>query len=162
MSKPLKKSKKPSKILYTVLATLILVSMLPVIIVGWQLIELNRDTLHGNEQRIQLDSVADKAEQIKLFVNAYRDQLQMFARSLELVGGITESLEQNKLRDTKLSELLQNDRNLCALVLAPIDPNKLGLTTFAHNSNKISVEEMSKITSDILNNFRQAPSQGLD
>jgi response regulator RpfG family c-di-GMP phosphodiesterase len=155
------KLKKPSKILYTVLATLVLVSMLPVIIVGWQLIELNQDTLRGNEQRIQLDSVADKAEQIKLFVNAYRDQLQIFARSLELVGGITESLEQNKLRDTKLSEILQNDKNFCALVLTPIDPNKLGLTTFAHNSNKISVEEMSQITAKILNQFRQTPSRNI-
>src|ERR1051326_8010491 len=95
---------KRSKILYTVLVVLLLVGVLPVVIVGWQLVQLNKETLRGNEQQFQLASIADKAKQIKLYVSAYRDQIGAFARSLEIAGGIS-ALEQSKLRDAKLAEI---------------------------------------------------------
>src|SRR5438034_1014713 len=142
---------KRSKILYTVLAVLLTVSVLPVVIVGWQLVALNRDTLRWNEQRFQLDSVGDKAKQIKLYITAYRDQIGAFARSLEIAGGVS-ALEESKSRDQKLGDTINNDNNLCALMITPLTPDKEKNASYyyAINKNKITDEELGPLISEAI------------
>jgi HD-GYP domain-containing protein (c-di-GMP phosphodiesterase class II) len=131
---------KRTKILYTVLAVLLAVGVLPVAIAGWQLVELNRETLRFNEQQFQIDSVEDKAKQIKLYVTSYRDKIGAFARSLEIAGGM-EVLEQSPVRGEKLAEVLQSDPNICAFMFVSLSPND-EKNFSARNPNKINEEEV--------------------
>lgn len=137
----MEQNNKRSKILYTVLAILLILSVLPVAIVGWQLAKLNEDTLRGNEQRFQLDAVLDKAKQISLYVTAYRDQIGAFARSLEIAGGIS-ILENKKVNDARLIDAINTDRNLCALVITPLSQEKIGQAIIASNPNLITEQEL--------------------
>lgn len=141
------KQSKRSKILYTVLAVLLTVGVLPVAIIGWQLVELNRETLRGNEQRFQLDSVEDKAKQIELYLSAYQDQINSFARSLEMAGGIA-ALEQSRSRDIKLAEAVGSDKNLCALMIVPLSAEKQNLPWHAINTEKLANDEAEKLMTE--------------
>src|SRR5437870_44540 len=148
----MEQSLKRSKIVYTVLAVLLAVGVLPVTVAGWKLVGLNRDTLSKNEQQFQIDSVEDKAKQIKLYVSAYRDQINAFARSLEIAGGLA-SLGQSELRDEKLAEAVRTDSNLCALLILPLKPNMENMS--ATNASKITDDEMMPIISEVASHFKR-------
>jgi HD-GYP domain-containing protein (c-di-GMP phosphodiesterase class II) len=143
-------SPKRTKILYTVLAVLLAVGVLPVAIAGWQLVELNRETLRFNEQQFQIDSVEDKAKQIKLYVKSYRDQISAFARSLEIAGGVN-VLEHSVSRDDKLAEAVRTDSNICALMIVPFKssgPEGERKNFSATNTNKITEDEIEPLIRD--------------
>lgn len=147
---------KSSKILYTVLAVLLAVSVLPVAVIGWLLVPLTRDTLRGNEQTFQINSVVDKAKQIKLYVNAYHDQIGAFARSLEIAGGVM-ALEQSSSRDKKVGMAVQSDSNLCGLIITPLDPAKADLASYATASAKISSDEFRPLLTEALDFMKNNP-----
>ncbi|MEW6729781.1 MAG: HD domain-containing phosphohydrolase [Acidobacteriota bacterium] len=154
----MEQKEKRSKILYTVLAVLLAVGVLPVVLVGWQLVEINRETLRGNEQRFQLASVEDKAKQIKLYVSSYRDQIIAFARSFEIAGGVR-VIEQSQLRDVKIGEAVRNDSNLYGLMIRPLllNGNNNIFAPYAINSEKIEREEMEALVEEALAHLQKKP-----
>jgi HD-GYP domain-containing protein (c-di-GMP phosphodiesterase class II) len=158
----MEKPKKRAKILYTVLTVLLALSVLPVVIAGYQLAKLGQDTLRGNEQKAQLDGVTEKANQIKLYIYAYRDQVGAFARSLEIAGGLSllekGSEEEVKIRKNKLAETLNKDKNLCALVISPLDKDKLSFAPVALDSNQISQEELGPIVKEAFSFMKENSS----
>src|SRR5438876_6468371 len=80
----------PSRIrlLYVVLAVLLLVGLLPLALAGVLLSRRSADELRAVEGRYQAQLVQDKARQIELYGQRYRDVVTGVARAFEIAGSI--------------------------------------------------------------------------
>ena len=87
---------KPTQIrlLYVVLAVLLLVGLLPLAVAGILLSRRSAEQLRSVEGRYQAQLVQDKARQIELYGQRYRDVVSGVARAFEIAGGIRLALLQ--------------------------------------------------------------------
>src|ERR671928_277535 len=76
------------RLLYIVLGVLLLVGLLPLAFTGWLLSGRSADELRSVEGRYQAQLVQDKARQIELYGQRYRDVVTGLARAFELTGGV--------------------------------------------------------------------------
>src|SRR5439155_12860864 len=67
----------------------------------------------------QAQLVQDKARQIELYGQRYRDVVSGVARAFEIAGGIR--LLSDAGYDARLQRTLQDDPNLIALAICPVD-----------------------------------------
>src|SRR5438045_8267182 len=107
------------RLIYIVLGTLLVVGLLPLCIVGWMLSSRSADELRSVEGRYQAQLVQDKARQIELYGQRYRDVVTGLARAFEIAGGIQNFNDSGY--DKRLQKTLQEDPNLIALALWPVD-----------------------------------------
>jgi len=110
----------PSRIrlLYVVLAVLLLVGLLPLALAGILLSRRSAEELRSVEGRYQAQLVQDKARQIELYGQRYRDVVSGVARAFEIAGGIR--LLSDAGYDARLQRTLQDDPNLIALAICPV------------------------------------------
>jgi len=73
--------------LYVVLAVLLLVGLLPLTLAGTMLSRRSADEIRAIEGRYQAQLVRDKARQIELYGQRYRDVVVGLARAFEIAGG---------------------------------------------------------------------------
>ncbi|MBA2340071.1 MAG: hypothetical protein H0V88_06730, partial [Pyrinomonadaceae bacterium] len=106
------------RLLYIVLGMLLVVGLLPVGLAGWILSGRSADELRSIEGRYQAQFVADKARQIELYGQRYRDVVAGLARAFELAGGVRGMSEQGS--DGRLQRMLGDDPNLFALAILPV------------------------------------------
>ena len=109
------------RLLYIVLGVLLLVGLLPLVFAGVLLSGRSADELRSIEGRYQAQLVQDKARQIELYGQRYRDVVTGVARAFEIAGGI-QSLDDQGY-DQRLQKTLQEDPNLIALALWPVNGN---------------------------------------
>src|SRR5438477_12284985 len=76
------------RLLYIVLGVLLLVGLLPLAFAGFLLSSRSADELRSIEGRYQAQLVQDKARQIELYGQRYRDVVTGLARAFEISGGI--------------------------------------------------------------------------
>src|SRR5881227_589185 len=76
------------RLLYIVLGMLLVVGVLPIALAGWQLSDRSAVELGSVERRYQAQLVQDKARQIELYGQRYRDVVTGLAQALEIAGGI--------------------------------------------------------------------------
>src|SRR5918999_4528887 len=76
------------RLLYIVLGVLLLVGLLPLAVVGSLLSGRSAQELRSVEGRYQAQLVQDKARQIELYGQRYRDVVSGLARAFELAGGV--------------------------------------------------------------------------
>src|SRR4029453_7708226 len=76
------------RLLYIVLGVLLLVGLLPLAFAGVLLSGRSADELRSIEGRYQAQLVQDKARQIELYGQRYRDVVTGVARAFEISGGI--------------------------------------------------------------------------
>jgi HD-GYP domain-containing protein (c-di-GMP phosphodiesterase class II) len=114
------------RLLYLVLGVLLLVGLLPLAFAGFLLSGRSANELRSIEGRYQAQLVQDKARQIELYGQRYRD----------VVTGYNDRLEKT----------LQEDPNLIALALWPVD----GTLHRAFNQNVIKLEEVDARVSEVL------------
>jgi HD-GYP domain-containing protein (c-di-GMP phosphodiesterase class II) len=107
------------RLLYIVLGVLLLVGLLPLAFTGYILSGRSADELRSLEGRYQAQLVQDKARQIELYGQRYRDVVTGLARAFEISGGIQAFDDPGY--DVRLRKTLQEDPNLIALVLWPVD-----------------------------------------
>lgn len=124
------------KVLYLLLAVLLLCSVTPIIFISSQLIAINSQTLEGKEKVYQVQTVRDKARQIELYVQGYVAQVGAYARAFEIGGSLPRT--DNAAGQNHLARTLEEDTNLIALAVAP----RGGVSSFAADTRKISNEEM--------------------
>src|ERR1044071_2128177 len=98
------------RLLYIVLAVLLVVGLLPLAFAGTLLSGRSADELRSVEGRYQAQLVQDKARQIELYGQRYRDVVTGLARAFEISGGI-EALNDPSY-DRRLQKTLQADPNL--------------------------------------------------
>ena len=110
----------PSRIrlLYVVLAVLLLVGLLPLALAGVLLSRRSAEELRAVEGRYQAQLVQDKARQIELYGQRSRDVVSGVARAFEIAGGIR--LLSDAGYDARLQRTLQDDPNLIALAICPV------------------------------------------
>jgi HAMP domain-containing protein len=134
---------KRVKILYLVLATLLLFGVLPIIFIGFQLTAINSQTLETKEKVYQVQTVRDKAQQIELYIQGYVAQVGSYARAFEISGELP--LASQWVGQQRLARTLEEDPNLIALTIAP----RAAPSTFAANTHKITSEEISQALSQV-------------
>jgi HD-GYP domain-containing protein (c-di-GMP phosphodiesterase class II) len=132
------------RLLYIVLGVLLLVGLLPLTFTGFLLSNRSADELRSVEGRYQAQLVQDKARQIELYGQRYRDVVTGLARAFEISGGIKEL--NNSGYDQRLQATLQEDPNLIALALWPVD----GKLHRAFQPDVIKLEEVDARVSEVL------------
>jgi HD-GYP domain-containing protein (c-di-GMP phosphodiesterase class II) len=106
------------RLLYIVLAVLLVVGLFPLALTGWLLSNRSAEELRSVEGRYQAQLVQDKARQIELYGQRYRDVVTGLARAFELAGGVRTLNEEGA--DRRLLKTLQDDPNLIALAILPV------------------------------------------
>jgi hypothetical protein len=132
------------RLLYIVLGVLLLVGLLPLAFAGLILSGRTADELRSIEGRYQAQLVQDKARQIELYGQRYRDVVTGLARAFEIAGGI-QALDDSGY-DRRLQKTLQEDPNLIALALWPVD----GTLHRAFQPDVIKLEEVDARVSEVL------------
>src|ERR1051325_635426 len=132
------------RLLYIVLGVLLLVGLAPLAFTGFLLSSRSADELRSIEGRYQAQLVQDKARQIELYGQRYRDVVTGLARAFEISGGIRE-LDDGGY-DHRLQKTLQEDPNLIALALWPVD----GTLHRAFQPDVIKLEEVGARVSEVL------------
>ena len=132
------------RLLYIVLGVLLLVGLAPMAFLGILLSGRSADELRSVEGRYQAQLVQDKARQIELYGQRYRDVVTGLSRAFEISGGI-QSLDDAGY-DVRLQKTLQEDPNLIALALWPVD----GTLHRAFQPDVIKLEEVDARVSEVL------------
>src|ERR687894_811063 len=101
------------RLLYIVLGTLLVVGM-----AGWMLSGRSANELRSIEGRYQAQLVQDKARQIELYGQRYREVVKGLARAFELTGGVGVLGQTGS--DERLQKTVEADRNLDALAIMPV------------------------------------------
>src|SRR5260370_35183945 len=138
------KSLNRVRLLYLVLIVLLVVGLLPVGLAGSLLSNRSAAELRAIEGRYQAQIVQDKARQIELYGQRYRDVVSGLARAFEITGGTR--LLTNPGFDARLQKTLQDDPNLIGLAICPVkgEPHR------AFQPDIIKREEFDQRVSDIL------------
>src|SRR5918999_5749812 len=101
------------RLLYIVLGVLLVVGLFPLALAGWLLSNRSGEELRSVEGRYQAQLVQDKARQIELYGQRYRDVVTGLARAFEIAGGI-QALDDNGY-NSRLQKALREDPKLIAL-----------------------------------------------
>src|SRR6266536_5601963 len=133
-----------TRLLYIVLGVLLLVGLLPLAFAGSLLSGRSAQELRSVEGRYQAQLVQDKARQIDLYGQRYRDVVSGLARAFEIAGGI-KSLNDSGY-DARLRKILLEDPNLIALAIWPVD----GTLHRAFQEGLIGREEVDDRVSEVL------------
>lgn len=125
------------RLLYIVLGTLLVVGLLPLGMAGWMLSGRSADELRQIEGRYQAQLVQDKARQIELYGQRYREVVTGLARAFELTGGVGVLGQTGS--DERLQKAVEADRNLDALAIMPV----AGTPHVAYKPDAITREEVN-------------------
>jgi HD-GYP domain-containing protein (c-di-GMP phosphodiesterase class II) len=132
------------RLLYIVLGVLLLVGLLPLAFAGTLLSGRTAEELRSIEGRYQAQLVQDKARQIELYGQRYRDVVTGLARAFEITGGI------QALNDAgysqRLQKTLEEDPNLIALAIWPVS----GELHKAFQPDVIQRDEVDQRVSEVL------------
>ncbi|MER3426719.1 MAG: hypothetical protein C4334_01265 [Pyrinomonas sp.] len=135
---------KRLRLLYIVLGMLFVIGPLPLALAGWFLSDRSANELRSVEARYQAQLVRDKARQIELFGQRYRDVVTGLARAFELAGGVR--LMGAAGSDERLRRALQDDPNLIALAILPVR----GEPHVAYKPDAITREEANQCIESVL------------
>lgn len=135
------------RLLYIVLGVLLLVGLLPLGFAGSMLSSRTAQELRSVEGRYQAQLVQDKARQIELYSQRYRDVVAGLARAFEIAGGLNALNDSGY--DVRLQKTLQEDPNLIGLAIWPVD----GELHRAFQSDVIKREEVDQRVSEVLANM---------
>lgn len=132
------------RLLYIVLGVLLLVGLLPLALAGTLLSGRSAEELRSVEGRYQAQLVQDKARQIELYGQRYRDVVTGLARAFEIAGGIKALNDAGY--DSRLQKTLEEDPNLIALAIWPVS----GELHRAFQPDVIQREEVDQRVSEVL------------
>jgi hypothetical protein len=135
---------KRIRLLHILLGVLLLVGLLPLGFAGLLLSGRSADELRSLENRYQAQLVQDKARQIELYGQRYSDVVTGLARAFEIAGGI-QQLDDSGY-DARLQKTLQEDPNLIALALVPVN----GRVHRAFQPDVIKLDEVDQRVGEVL------------
>jgi HD-GYP domain-containing protein (c-di-GMP phosphodiesterase class II) len=132
------------RLLYIVLGVLLLVGLLPLGFAGMLLSDRSAEELRSVEGRYQAQLVQDKARQIELYGQRYRDVVTGLARAFEIAGGIKALNDAGY--DSRLQKTLEEDPNLIGLAIWPVN----GSVHRAFQPDVIQHQEVDQRVSEVL------------
>lgn len=112
-------------LIYFVIATLLLVGLVPLVLTGWLLSRRTGRELRSVENRYQIQLVQEKASQIEMFAQRYGDLVLSVSKALELANnpGVLSSIQ----TEQELGRTLKENPNLLALYVKPLEGESLSL-----------------------------------
>lgn len=132
------------RLLYIVLGVLLLVGLLPLGFAGMLLSDRSAEELRSVEGRYQAQLVQDKARQIELYGQRYRDVVTGLARAFEIAGGIKALNDAGY--DSRLQKTLEEDPNLIGLAIWPVN----GTVHRAFQPDVIQHQEVDQRVGEVL------------
>ena len=126
-----------SKILYSLLAVMLALALVPLAIVSWRLITINRTSLLETQRAMQFEDAQSRARGVAGFVNGYFEKTAGYAHALEISGG----LPADAGTVARLAEPLDQDPNLLAVALVSAGSPQI----VAKNSGKLADAELSRL-----------------
>lgn len=126
-----------SKILYSLLAVMLALALVPLAIVSWRLITINRTSLLETQRAMQFEDAQSRARGVAGFVNGYIEKTAGYAHALEISGG----LPADAGTVARLAEPLRQDPNLVAVALVSSGSPQV----VAKNSEKLADAELSRL-----------------
>jgi HD-GYP domain-containing protein (c-di-GMP phosphodiesterase class II) len=132
------------RLLYIVMGMLLVVGVVPLSLAGWLLSDRTAVELGSVERRYQAQLVQDKARQIELYGQRYRDMVTGLAQAFELSGGVRVLNEAGS--DARLRKVLHSDPNLIALYIKPVQ----GALHGDFQPNVIRPEEVDERIGEVL------------
>ena len=140
------KSNKIS-LIYFVVATLLLIGLVPLVLTGWFLSEKSAVELRAVENRYQTQLVQEKARQIEMFGQRYGDLVGSYARAFELADNL--SVLTAPQTEEKLGATLKENPNLLALYVKPVNGESLSV----FRAEAIQRREIESLSSTALGNL---------
>ncbi len=107
---------KRLRILYVVLAVLVLVSVVPLLVYGTKMIAINRETLETNEKELQNTIARSVAEGIDLYESSIRQQLKALSVTL-LASGRPGSTADARQISNALQDFVTSNPNVIYVTL---------------------------------------------
>ncbi len=135
-------TKKVSLIVF-IIATLLVVGLVPLVLTGWLLSDKSGRELRSAENRYQIQLVQEKARQIEMFGKRYDGVVSGIASALELADD--PSIVKAPQTEKKLGTLLRENPDLLALYVKPANSDSLSV----FRSETISREDVESIAADV-------------
>jgi putative nucleotidyltransferase with HDIG domain len=133
-----------TKLLYHILAVLILVSVLPLTYYGWKQIRFNRELLETKERIYQSTIAESLALEISLFINNYVEQMQVFASALDPRAGLAapEGSEGRLALEQKLQRFAsQSPQSPRLLYVSLVNTQGKGIRAGSYNANDEFIQQ---------------------
>ena len=109
--------KQKISLIYFVIATLLLVGLVPLVMTGWLLSDKSGRELRAAENRYQIQLVLEKARQIEMFGKRFSDLVSSISIALELSNDV--ALVSAAKTEQKLGSILRENPDLLALYIKP-------------------------------------------
>ncbi len=135
-----------SKVLYWLLAMMLIVALLPLVFVSWRLITINRTSMADGQRASQAQLAVDRAREIKSFFERYLGQTANLARGLELAGG----LRLAQVDEGRLEHVLHRDPNVLALAIVSSD----GGRTVRWNQDRLEEAALGQLVDEAVAGVR--------
>jgi len=117
-------SKKVS-LIYFVIATLLIVGLVPLVLTGWTLSDKSASELRAAENRYQIQLVQEKARRIEMFGRRFESIVEGLAVALELSHDPKVIGAQGT--EEKIGEVLRQNPDLLALSIKPVGVDSLSV-----------------------------------
>ncbi len=120
-------STKPRKVslIIFVVATLLLVGLVPLVLTGWLLSDKSGRELRSAENRYQIQLVQEKARQIEMFGRRNSAVVSSLTAALELAGD--PAIISSPQTESRLGSLLRDNPDLLAIYVKPAGSDSLSL-----------------------------------
>ncbi|QYO66036.1 HD domain-containing phosphohydrolase [Leptolyngbya sp. 7M] len=137
-------------LIYFVVFALLLVGLVPIMLVGWFLAGRSATELRAVENRYQIQLVQEKARQIEMFGQRYRDMVTGLADAFALSNN--PEIFASPLTDQQLSNTLKENPDLVALYVMPRDSESLAL----YRPGKIARQEIDSMAGKAIESISNA------
>ena len=117
--------KQKVSLIYFVIATLLLVGLVPLVLTGWFLSDKSGRELRAAENRYQIQLVQEKARQIEMFGKRFGDLVSSISIALELSSNI--SIVSSPQTEQQLGSILRENPDLLALHVKPATGESLSV-----------------------------------
>ncbi|MEQ1924427.1 MAG: hypothetical protein ABL952_18165, partial [Pyrinomonadaceae bacterium] len=133
-------TKKRVSLIIFVVATLLLVGLVPLVMTGWLLSEKSGRELRTAENRYQIQLVQEKARQIEMFGRKWTSIVSSLSTALELAGD--PAVMSSAQTETKLGATLRENPELLALYVKPVNSESVSVFR-AESLTREQVEAMA-------------------
>lgn len=138
-------NKRVSLIIFVV-ATLLLVGLVPLVMTGWLLSEKSGRELRSAENRYQIQLVQEKARQIEMFGRKWTSIVSGLSTALELAND--PAVMSSAQTETKLGATLRENPELLALYVKPVGSDSISM----FRSEALNREQVEAIAAEMSSN----------
>lgn len=118
-------AKKKVRLIVFVVATLLVVGLVPLVLTGWFLSEKSSRELRSAENRYQIQLVQEKARQIEMFGRRWTSVVSGLATALELSNDL--SIISSAQTEAKLGSIMRENPEILALYVQPAAGDSLSV-----------------------------------